>query len=57
MAQNETGIEYQKSEHVFTSIISRATTLSADFIGYSEVCGQEVCRQKVPHVNRLGPVI
>ena len=35
MAQNETGVESQKSEHDTICGISRATTPSAVFTGYS----------------------
>ena len=34
MAQNGTGIESGKSEHDTFCVMSRATTLSADFIGF-----------------------
>jgi protein-tyrosine phosphatase len=56
MAQNGTGIDSGKSEHVLQWGISRATTLSADFMVLGQRCGQQVSRQKVYHVKRPYPV-
>jgi hypothetical protein len=52
MALNGTGIEFGKSEHVFRWRISRATTVSADFIVLGQRCGQQVLREKVGHKSR-----
>jgi hypothetical protein len=47
MALNGTGIEFGKSEHVCRRRISRATTISADFIVFLQRCGVQVVLQKV----------
>jgi hypothetical protein len=57
MALNGTGIEFGKSEHVFRWRISRATTISADFIVLGQRCGVQVFPQKVYRVKRLYPVL
>ena len=57
MALNGTGIEFGKSEHVFRWRISRATTVSADFIGLVQRCGQQVVPRKVGHKSRRTPVV
>ena len=56
MALNGTGVEFGKSEHVFTCGISRATTTSAHFIVLLQRCGVQVVRRKVGHVPRAPPV-
>jgi hypothetical protein len=56
MALNGTRIEFGKSEHVFRWRISRATTISADFIVLGQRCGQQVSGRKVYRVKRLYPV-
>jgi hypothetical protein len=56
MALNGTGIEFAKSEHVFTCGISRATTTSAEFIVLGQWCGVQVVGRKVGHMSRPPPV-
>jgi hypothetical protein len=56
MALNGTGIEFGKSEHVFTCGISRATTVSADFKVLGQRCGVQVFPRKVYRVKRPYPV-
>ena len=56
MAQNGTGIEFGKSEHDKLWRISRATTVSADFIVLGQRCGVQVFHQKVGHIPRWYPV-
>ena len=57
MAQNGTGIEFGKSEHVCRRRISRATTISADFIVLGQRCGVQVFGRKVGHMSRRYPVL
>jgi hypothetical protein len=57
MALNGTGIEFGKSEHVFTCGISRATTTSADFIVLGQWGGVQVVGRKVGHMSRPPPVL
>ena len=56
MALNGTGIEFGKSEHDSRWRISRATTISADFIVLVQRCGQQVFLRKVGHDTRAPPV-
>ena len=56
MAQNGTGIEFGKSEHVCRRRISRATTISADFIVLGQRCGVQVFGIKVGHMSRRYPL-
>jgi hypothetical protein len=57
MALNGTGIEFGKSEHVRRRRISRATTISADFIVLGQQCGQQVSGRKVGHTTRGHPPV
>ena len=56
MALNGTGIEFGKSEHDSRRRISRATTISADFILLGQRCGVQVVLRKVGHTTRHPPV-
>ena len=56
MALNGTGIEFGKSEHVCRRRISRATTISADFIVLGQRCGVQVFGRKVGHMYRRYPL-
>ena len=51
---NPTGPDSPK--HDTACVFLRLSTPSADIIGYGGVWDQEVVPQKVPHVNRPGPV-
>ena len=50
-AQNGTGIESGKSEHDRRRQISRATTISEDFIVLGQRCGQQVLRKKATSIS------
>ena len=47
-----TPTEFRKSEHVFTSALKRATTITADVLVLCQRCGQEVVGKKVGHDTR-----
>ena len=55
-AQNGNGRRSQKSEHVFTSSLSRATTLPSADGADDGRCGQQVVGTKVGHITRLDPL-
>jgi hypothetical protein len=55
MALNGTGIEFGKSARVLLCAISRATTISVDFIVLGQRCGVQVFGKKVGHTTDTPP--